>query len=51
MSKTRAYSVYVDGRYIGRVDGYDEASAVDNARSKFRVHSSFRVSVMLIPYS
>jgi hypothetical protein len=49
MSKFAAYSVYVDGRFVGKVNGTDELNAADNARSKWRVHSSHVVSVMLIP--
>ena len=50
MTMGKAYSVYIDGRYTGRVNGFNEQEAVDNARSKWRVEHGKRVSVMLIPY-
>ena len=41
------YSVYVEGRLVGKIDATTGDEAEDNARSKFKVHPSSRVRCAL----
>jgi len=41
------FSVYVEGRLVGKIDAITGDEAEDNARSKFKVHPSSRVCCVL----
>ena len=43
----QVFSVYVEGRLVGKIDATTGDEAEDNARSKFRVHPSSRVRCVL----
>jgi hypothetical protein len=43
----QVFSVYVEGRLVGRIDAITSSQAEDNARSKFRVHPSSRIRCVL----
>ena len=43
----QVFSVYVEGRLVGKIDAITGDQAEDNARSKFRVHPSSRVRCVL----